>query len=117
MTRLKLRILHHLRPRFFALPQIRDRHILTTDGTIGISATGSLDAATLRASLDALPDGLWELVCHPGYNDRELDAVTTRLRETRETEREALLAVFATPHSAEPFRPASHPLWRTDALS
>jgi hopanoid biosynthesis associated protein HpnK len=96
ITRLKLRILHSLRPRFFALPQIRDRRILTTDGTIGISATGSLDATTLRTFIDALPNGLWEMVCHPGYNDRELDAVTTRLRETRETEREALLTVFGS---------------------
>jgi hopanoid biosynthesis associated protein HpnK len=104
MTRLKLRILHHLRPRFFALPQIRDRRIVTTDGTIGISATGSLDATTLRAILNALPDGLWELVCHPGYNDRDLDAITTRLRETRNIEREALLSVFAS-NSLNPSNP------------
>jgi predicted glycoside hydrolase/deacetylase ChbG (UPF0249 family) len=104
MRRLKLRILHHLRPRFFALPQIRDGCIVTTDGTIGISATGSLDAATLHAALDALPQGTWELVCHPGYNDRDLDAVTTRLRQTREVEREALLAAFAS-HSLNPSTP------------
>jgi predicted glycoside hydrolase/deacetylase ChbG (UPF0249 family) len=100
ISRLKLRILHSLRPRFFALPQVRDGRIVTTDGTIGISATGSLDANTLRAALHALPGGLWELVCHPGYNDRDLDAVTTRLRETRDIEREALLATAASNHRA-----------------
>lgn len=94
ITRIKLSLLHSLRPRFFALPPIRDRRIRTTYGTIGIAATGSLDAAALRAMLDALPDGLWELVCHPGYNNRDLDAVTTRLRQSRDIEREALLATF-----------------------
>lgn len=109
MSRLKLRILRHLRPRFFALPQIRERRIVTTDGTIGISATGSLDARTLRAALDAMPEGTWELVCHPGYNDHDLDAVTTRLRETRNTEREALLAVFASNSSvAQPHQLISY---------
>jgi predicted glycoside hydrolase/deacetylase ChbG (UPF0249 family) len=89
---LQVRLLHSLRKRFEALPQIRSGSILTTNGTIGISATGRLDASTLRAMLDAMPEGrLWELVCHPGYNDRDLDAVTTRLRATREVERTALL--------------------------
>jgi predicted glycoside hydrolase/deacetylase ChbG (UPF0249 family) len=102
LTRLKLRLLRRLRPRFFALPQIRDGRIRTTEGTLGIAATGSLDAATLRAALHALPDGLWELVCHPGYNDRDLEAVTTRLRATRDMERQALLATFGR-GSANPF--------------
>ena len=99
LTRLKLRLLSHLRPRFLAIPQIRNGSIATTDGTIGIAATGSLNAATLRALLHALPNalphGLWELVCHPGYND--LDAIATRLRDTREIERAALLSTFASP--------------------
>jgi len=45
-----------------------------------------------------MPGGTWELVCHPGYNDRDLDAITTRLRATRDIERAALLdAFFPTP--------------------
>ena len=36
--------------------------------------------------VEHLPDGIWELVCHPGYNDAELQAVPTRLRESREQE-------------------------------
>jgi predicted glycoside hydrolase/deacetylase ChbG (UPF0249 family) len=66
--------------------------ILTTDGTIGISATGSLNADTLRDTLASLPDhGTFELLCHPGYNDADLDRVTTRLHSHRELEYQALL--------------------------
>jgi predicted glycoside hydrolase/deacetylase ChbG (UPF0249 family) len=97
LRRLQVRLLHPLRKRFEALPAIRNRRVLTTQGTIGISATGHLDRETLLAIVDAMPDGLWELVCHPGYNDRELDAVTTRLRVTREIERDAMLDIFSSP--------------------
>ena len=31
-------------------------------------------------------DGTWEFVCHPGYNDADLQRAETRLRESRETE-------------------------------
>jgi predicted glycoside hydrolase/deacetylase ChbG (UPF0249 family) len=96
MRCLQVGLMARLRPRFLSLPQIRSGAIATTDGTLGISATGRLDAVTLRATLDALPDGLWELVCHPGYNDSDLDAITTRLRASRNIEREALLTTFGT---------------------
>ena len=66
----------------------------STDGSIGVSATGRLDAAALRRLLDAAPAGTWELVCHPGYDDDDLRAVKTRLRHSREVEREALLALI-----------------------
>jgi chitin disaccharide deacetylase len=95
LRRLQLRITQSLRPRFLALPQIRNGLVATTDGTIGMSATGNLNAATLTAILSGMPDGLWEIVCHPGYNDRDLDAITTRLRSTRDIERSALLEAFS----------------------
>ena len=99
--RLQVALIASLRPRFFALPQIRNRTVRTTDGTIGISATGSLNATTLATILTSLPsDGLYELVLHPGYNDSDLDAITTRLRTSRNTEREALLQTF--PHPSAP---------------
>lgn len=86
-----------LRRGFLSQPAIRSGAVRTTDGTLGISATGRLDEPTLRRILAALPgSGTWELVCHPGYNDRDLDAVTTRLRFTREVERRALLDTFHT---------------------
>jgi len=95
VRRMQVRLLHRLRKRFYALPQIRSGAVLTTDGTLGISATGKLDERTLRELLSAMPNGLWEMVLHPGYNDPDLDEVHTRLRETREIERVALLSVFA----------------------
>jgi predicted glycoside hydrolase/deacetylase ChbG (UPF0249 family) len=40
--------------------------------------------------MGCLPEGTWEFVCHPGYNDAELDKMRTRLRESREKERDVL---------------------------
>jgi predicted glycoside hydrolase/deacetylase ChbG (UPF0249 family) len=90
--RVAVRAVTLLKPAFDAAPQLRSQAVRTTDGTIAISATGSLDAESLAELLQALPDsGTYELCCHPGYNDADLDRVTTRLREHRNTEREALL--------------------------
>lgn len=67
----------------------------TPDGSIAVSATGDLTQAALTQILHALPpEGTWELVLHPGYNDAALDQITTRLRATREVEREALQAII-----------------------
>jgi predicted glycoside hydrolase/deacetylase ChbG (UPF0249 family) len=86
--RIQIRVLDRFRPRFNRIA--RDR--IFTDGTIGISATGNLNTDTLKATLDTLPDsGTFELLCHPGHNDSDLDTVTTRLRDHRETEYQALL--------------------------
>jgi predicted glycoside hydrolase/deacetylase ChbG (UPF0249 family) len=91
--KMAVRAMGLLRGRFQALPQIRDGRVRTTDGTIAISATGELDRETLAEALRALPaTRTYELCCHPGYNDGELECVTTRLREHRDVEREALLA-------------------------
>jgi len=109
LRRLQIGTLRTLQPRFFALPQIRSGHVRTTRGTLGISATGNLNSSTLRAILNAMPSGDWELVCHPGYNDRDLDAVTTRLRGTRDIERAALLAAFFQT-SQQPSHPPNPPL-------
>jgi predicted glycoside hydrolase/deacetylase ChbG (UPF0249 family) len=65
------------------------------DATFGISATGSLNAATLQDILAHLPaTGTFEILCHPGYNDADLDALPTRLRHHRETELQGLLTVL-----------------------
>jgi len=69
---------------------VREESMLTTDGTVGIAATGRLDQKILLRILDALPQGTWELVCHPGYSDAELKAAGTRLTLSREVELEAL---------------------------
>lgn len=70
---------------------VREHGLMTTDGLIGIAATGVLDATVLRALLDAAPDGTWELMCHPGYQDEALGKIRTRLRREREIEHDALL--------------------------
>lgn len=69
---------------------IKEEGILSTDGTVGIAATGKLDQAMLLRILGALPQGTWELVCHPGYSDADLKAAGTRLTTSREVELSAL---------------------------
>jgi hopanoid biosynthesis associated protein HpnK len=69
----------------------------TTDGTIAVVGTGVLNAGMLRSLLRLLPPGTYELVTHPGYNDADLAQVRTRLRASREIEREALAAIKEFP--------------------
>jgi predicted glycoside hydrolase/deacetylase ChbG (UPF0249 family) len=63
----------------------------TPDGTLGILVTGSLDENLFRAVSRSIPEGTWEFVCHPGYNDADLHNSKTRLRESRETELRVLI--------------------------
>ena len=58
----------------------------TPDGTLGIVVTGALDETLFYAIARSIPEGTWEFVCHPGYNDSDLRLGRTRLRESRETE-------------------------------
>ncbi|HZS28648.1 MAG TPA: ChbG/HpnK family deacetylase [Candidatus Angelobacter sp.] len=71
---------------------IKEEGMLSTDGTVGIAATGKLDQKMLLRILAALPEGTWELVCHPGYSDADLQAAGTRLTTSRETELAALIS-------------------------
>ena len=72
--------------------------LVTPDGVIGVIETGTRDSrddssgysSLLRQTLANLPDGTWELVCHPGYNDAALRAAGTRLLDSREEERRLL---------------------------
>lgn len=64
--------------------------IITTDGTLGVVETGALSLDLLETILRYVPEGTWELVCHPGYNDAELSSVNTRLRRSRAQELELL---------------------------
>jgi predicted glycoside hydrolase/deacetylase ChbG (UPF0249 family) len=73
----------------------------TTDGSLGVATTGTLNGASLRTLLKRMPQGTWELVCHPGYNDRDLAAVRTKLRESREVEMNALLGITVRDLSQE----------------
>jgi chitin disaccharide deacetylase len=69
---------------------VREEGMSTTDGAIGVIATGSLNQRLLHETIHALPEGTWELVCHPGYMDAELSSAGTRLLEQRQVELEAL---------------------------
>ena len=71
---------------------------LTTGEGGAVLARNPAHAARLRSLLGSLTqaserNSLYELCCHPGYDDAALDMIHTRLRETRDIEREALLAV------------------------
>ena len=91
LRRLQVWLLRSQRREF--LEQVERAGIATTDGAVGVLATGTLDAATLEALLTAMPAGTWELVCHPGHMDAGLNGVRTRLRESRAVEHNALLEV------------------------
>lgn len=62
----------------------------TTNGTIGIAVTGLLDRSLLSRLVEAMPEGTWELVTHPGYKDHALLDATTELKESRVIELELL---------------------------
>jgi chitin disaccharide deacetylase len=84
------RALRLLQPGFSRL--VKRSGLRTTDGTVAIAATGSLDAALLSRILKDLPNGTWEFVCHPGYCDDSLRSAHTRLLESREIELQLLTA-------------------------
>ncbi len=62
----------------------------TTDGAVGVQVTGILDLDLLVGIASRLPEGTWELVCHPGYSDTDLGGIRTRLRASREQELQVL---------------------------
>jgi hopanoid biosynthesis associated protein HpnK len=64
--------------------------LATPNGVLGVIETGSFDSSLLRHALNNLPEGTWELVCHPGYDDADLRASHTRLTTSRELERQLL---------------------------
>lgn len=70
---------------------------VTPDGTLGVVVTGSLDESLFHAIARSIPEGTWEFVCHPGYNDADLQTGKTRLRASRETE----LRVLTLPAARE----------------
>jgi chitin disaccharide deacetylase len=72
---------------------VAEEGFTTTAGALGVLATGTLDAATVRSIAAAIPadeDAVFELVTHPGYNDADLARANTRLLASRAIEREAL---------------------------
>jgi predicted glycoside hydrolase/deacetylase ChbG (UPF0249 family) len=86
--KLQVRVLRCFRDSF--LRKVRQFGLVTTDGCIGVLATGTLDEESLRTILPLMLEGTWELVCHPGYLDGDLRAAHTRLKESRARENSAL---------------------------
>ena len=80
----QLRMLSGFRASF--QKALAEAEVVTPDGCIGIAATGGLTAETFRSLIEHLPEGTWEFVSHPGYNDAELEGISTRLRGSREKE-------------------------------
>ena len=72
---------------------VREEGFDTTDGAVGVLATGTLELSVVHALISAMPEGTFEFVSHPGYRDETLTRVNTRLLESREIERNALMAV------------------------
>ena len=91
----EVRILRTLASKFRETAQREG--MATPDGTLGIVVTGALDERLFRAIAEIIPEGTWEFVCHPGYNDDDLKSASTRLRESRETE----LRVLTMPEARE----------------
>lgn len=90
--RWQIRVLRGGRRAFLRL--VAEAGMTTTDGAIGVLATGTLESKTLGRLLEAMPEGTWELVCHPGYIDASLKTVRTRLLESRVIEHAALRTVL-----------------------
>jgi predicted glycoside hydrolase/deacetylase ChbG (UPF0249 family) len=91
----EVRILRTLASKFH--DSVKREDFITPDGTLGVVVTGALDEKLFRAIAAIIPEGTWEFVCHPGYNDDDLKSANTRLRESRETE----LQILTMPEARE----------------
>ncbi len=88
----QVRMLHTFSHQF--VERTKRAGLATPDGVVGVIETGSVEStgysSLLRQTLASLPDGTWEWVCHPGYDDADLRAAGTRLLDSREEERRLL---------------------------
>ncbi len=95
LRRTQVHILNRFRHTF--LGHVAESRFQTTSGSIGVLATGTLDSEVIRSLLANLPDGTWELVTHPAYNDTDLAAAGTRLLASRAIELDALSSIALPP--------------------
>jgi chitin disaccharide deacetylase len=92
----QVRVLHTFSGQF--RQRTKRAGLLTPDGVVGVIETGTSEkpddssgyGSLLRHTLASLPEGTWELVCHPGYDDADLRAAGTRLLASRDDERRLL---------------------------
>ena len=91
----QLNVLRNFATRF--RDEVEAHGLRTTDGSVAVLVTGILDLKLFSRIVDNLPEGTWEFVCHPGYNDEDLGKVRTRLRQSRAQE----LALLTSPDARE----------------
>ena len=75
----------------------RGRNVRMTDHFLGFRLTGSFNENSFKAALANLQEGTTEFMCHPGFLGEELRGATTRLKESRVSELQAL----TSPHIRE----------------
>ena len=69
---------------------LRKSGITCPNAFLGLAHTGFLDTNALRALLALVPNGITELMCHPGYNSAEVKSLGGSLTREREAELLAL---------------------------
>ena len=69
---------------------MRAEGLHATNAFAGFQLTGFYREAELAGLLRALPDGVTEFMCHPGFCRAPLLAAHTRLKQSRVQELEAL---------------------------
>jgi predicted glycoside hydrolase/deacetylase ChbG (UPF0249 family) len=74
---------------------VKNAGLITPDGSLGVVATGVLDHELFRDLIQNCPEGTWELLCHPGYLDKDLNNIRTCLRQSRAVELELLTSASA----------------------
>jgi hopanoid biosynthesis associated protein HpnK len=90
---LQVRALHSFAAEFRRV--VYDAGMVTPDGSLGVVATGTLDHEQFRDLIENCPEGTWELVCHPGYVDRDLRNANTCLQRSRALELQVLTSSAA----------------------
>jgi hopanoid biosynthesis associated protein HpnK len=65
---------------------LQNAGLRTTDAFFGITHTGFWTKRWFIDLIEQLPEGVSELMCHPGYEDDELQRAPTRLRASRAAE-------------------------------
>lgn len=91
LRRAEIIMLRRFEPKFRRI--VAEEGFVTTEGAIGVLATGTVNIAAVNALINAMPEGTFEFVSHPGYRDEQLAKSNTRLLESREIERNALMAI------------------------
>jgi hopanoid biosynthesis associated protein HpnK len=70
--------------------RLRNAGVKTPDAFFGVARTGCWTKDWLIEMIENLPEGVSELMCHPGYEDQDLHGIATRLRASRTIELQLL---------------------------